>query len=227
MRDTWDISPTGVVQGGRTFTVFEPIYVTSLTHVDSAGVRASQNFAISAANDRDNARSAVHNILIADIDRDNQPPPVGTTLRFTKFRELRAGDVKGINLASVVTGNVDVARDDVTRINVFPNPYYGLNRAEISSEVRFITFNHLPASATIRIFNLAGILVRTLIKDAGTTNPTSPQHLNWDLQNDNGLPVASGIYIAYLQLRDAAGNDLGTKTLKIAIIQEQQFLRNF
>ena len=122
---------------------------------------------------------------------------------------------------------MDIARDDVTRVNVFPNPYYGLNRAELSSEVRFITFNHLPALATIRIFNLAGVLVRTLIKDETATNPTSPQHLNWDLQNDNGLPVASGIYIAYLELRDAAGTDLGTKTLKIAIIQEQQFLRNF
>jgi hypothetical protein len=49
------------------------------------------------------------------------------------------------------------------------------------------------------------------------------QFLRWNLQNENGLPVASGIYIAYIEM----GNIGTTKTLKIAIIQEQQFLRNY
>jgi len=79
----------------------------------------------------------------------------------------------------------------------------------------------LPAYAKVRIVNLAGVLVRTLEK----SDPT--QFLRWDLQNDSGLPVASGIYIAYIELKDAKGTDLGTKTVKFAIIQEQQFLRNF
>jgi hypothetical protein len=126
-----------------------------------------------------------------------------------------------------VTGDVDAARDDVTLVNVFPNPYYGLNTRETGSDVRFVTFNHLPARATIRIFNLAGILVRTLIKDDASSNPSSPQHFTWNLQNESGLPIASGIYIAYIEMKDAAGTDLGTKTLKMAIIPEQQFLRNY
>jgi len=113
---------------------------------------------------------------------------------------------------------------EVNRIKVFPNPYYGLNRAETDRVTRFVTFSHLPDKAVIRIFNLAGILVRTLRKDDPAN---SNQFLRWDLQNEHGLPVASGIYIAYLELQDATGSDLGTKTIKIAIIQEQQFLRNF
>jgi hypothetical protein len=120
-----------------------------------------------------------------------------------------------------VFASAELAKQDVTAINVFPNPYYGLNRAETTTANRFVTFNHMPAQATIRIFNLAGVLVRTINKDSDS------QYLNWDLQNDNGLPVASGIYIAYMELSDAAGVDLGTKTLKMAIIQEQQFLRNY
>jgi len=50
---------------------------------------------------------------------------------------------------------------------------------------------------------------------------TNGQFDFWDLQNDNDYPVASGIYIVYV---DMPG--LGTtKILKLAVIQEQQILR--
>jgi len=49
------------------------------------------------------------------------------------------------------------------------------------------------------------------------------QFLQWDLQNENGLPVASGIYIARIECPDVGI----VKDLKLAIVQEQQFLRNF
>jgi hypothetical protein len=41
------------------------------------------------------------------------------------------------------------------------------------------------------------------------------------------LPVASGVYIAYMTLKDANGAELGKKTLKLIVIQEQQYLDNF
>jgi len=113
------------------------------------------------------------------------------------------------------------AKADVTKINVFPNPYYGFNRAETSKSTRFVTFNHMPPKAEVRIFNLAGALVRALVKDDAT------QFFTWDLNNTGGLPVASGVYIAYMTLKDASGVDLGTKTLKLVVIQEQQYLDNF
>jgi len=50
----------------------------------------------------------------------------------------------------------------------------------------------LPNTATIRIFNLAGILVRTLVKSDVS------QFTDWDLLNENKLPVAAGMYIAYI-----------------------------
>jgi hypothetical protein len=116
----------------------------------------------------------------------------------------------------------EVAKTDVLReVNCFPNPYLGFNRFEQNNFTRFITFTHLPDRAIIRIFNLAGVLVRTLTK--GVADADNSQFLRWNLQNESGLPVASGIYIARLEFPD-----LGlTKDLKIAIVQEQQFLRNF
>jgi hypothetical protein len=234
---TWNVSATTLVQNGVTFTVFEPLYVSNIPYVaddpltavreDSSAVKANQTNLIGVAGNTTNVRNAVDSVYFADLDGDGVPAPSTAIIEINKFREIRAGDVKAIALESVVQGDVTAARDDVTLVNVFPNPYYGLNTRETSSQVRFVTFNHLPAQATIRIFNLAGVLVRTLVKDAGSANPTSPQHFTWDLQNQNGLPVASGIYLIYIEMKDAAGADLGNKTLKLAIIQEQQFLPNY
>ncbi len=116
-----------------------------------------------------------------------------------------------------ITESTSLAADDVEKINVFPNPYYGVNPQEINKYERFVTINHLPDVATIRIFNLAGQLVRTIEK-------TAPgQFQRWDLQTDSGLPVASGLYIIYVDMPDLGK----TKILKAAVIQEQQILDRY
>ncbi len=111
----------------------------------------------------------------------------------------------------------DLAKTQVDKINLFPNPYYGVNTEELNKYNKFVTFSHLPIKATIRIFNLAGVHVRTIRKD------NADQFQRWDLANEAGLPVASGLYIAYIDLPDLGK----TKILKIAIIQEQQILDRF
>ncbi len=113
--------------------------------------------------------------------------------------------------------NNSLAKNQVNQINVFPNPYYGVNSEELNKYNRFVTFSHLPAKATIRIFNLAGVLVKTIEKN----DPA--QFQRWDLANQNGLPVASGLYIAYIDMPEIGT----TKILKVAIIQEQQILDRF
>lgn len=115
------------------------------------------------------------------------------------------------------TTDANLAKEDVQNVNVFPNPYYGINPQEINKYQRFVTFTHLPAKATIKIFNLAGQLLRTIEKDA------PGQFLRWDLSTDSGLPVPSGIYVAYIDMPDQGV----TKKLKVAIIQEQQILDRF
>jgi hypothetical protein len=115
------------------------------------------------------------------------------------------------------TSSTAQAKKDVNSINVFPNPYYGVNSQETTKYAKFVTFNHLPATATIRIFNLAGIQVRVLNHTDGT------QFQQWDLNNESGLPVASGLYIVYVDMPGIGA----TKILKAAIIQEQQFPDHF
>lgn len=110
------------------------------------------------------------------------------------------------------TENLALAKADAEKVGVYPNPYYAFNPAETNRFVRFVTFNKLPAKATIRIFNLAGQLVRTLTKE----DPS--QFMRWDLNNENNFPVASGIYVAHVDMPDVGV----TKILKVAIIQEQE-----
>jgi hypothetical protein len=114
------------------------------------------------------------------------------------------------------TYNSDLAKSDAEKINVFPNPYYGYQYRETAPDEHYVTFSHLPDNAVIRIFDLSGVLVRTI-----NHNPVNGQFERWYLQNDNNYPVASGIYVAYI---DMPG--LGTtKILKLAVIQEQQMLK--
>ena len=115
------------------------------------------------------------------------------------------------------TYSESLAKENIEKINVFPNPYFGVNAAETSRYSHFVTFSHLPPKANIRIFDMSGTLVRMIEKD----DPL--QFTRWDLQNHNALPVASGMYIAHIELPDHGES----RILKLAVIQEQQFLENF
>ena len=117
--------------------------------------------------------------------------------------------------APTVSQSIDDALVDIKKINVFPNPYYGFHSREVTRDGKFVTFSHLPPKATIRIFDLAGVLVKTIEKNDAS------QFIRWNLQNDNNFPIASGIYVVYIDLPD-----LGTsKILKFAVVQEEQILR--
>jgi len=112
------------------------------------------------------------------------------------------------------TVNESLKERDVSRIGVFPNPYYAFNPLEESYVNKFVTFNNLPPKATIRIFNLAGHLVNIIEKD------NLSKFDRWDLLNLSGLSVASGIYIAHIEMPD----ENLTKVLKLVIIIEAEYL---
>ena len=109
------------------------------------------------------------------------------------------------------------AAADVEKINVFPNPYYAQNSLEPDRFNRFVTFTHMPPQATVRIFNLAGVQVRKLEKNDNSS------YFQWDLQNESQLPVASGMYIAHIDMPKLNK----TKILKIMVIQAEQILEYY
>jgi hypothetical protein len=140
------------------------------------------------------------------------------TMDFIPYFPNKSGvDVFTFSTTAGTTGDDDLARAQFDKATVWPNPYYAYNTQETSNFGRFVTISNLPSKVDIRIFNLAGTLVRKIEKD------NDSQFQRWDLLNETGLPVASGLYIFHM---DAP--DLGkTKILKGFIIQAKQKLQYF
>ncbi len=145
-------------------------------------------------------------VLTVDV---NVPP----TLSGSSSSDLYTINTKGLQETS---GNVAEAKTNVQQVNIFPNPYYGWQYRETNALNKVVTINHLPQVATIRIYNLAGVLVKTIYKNDNT------QFATWNLRNESDLPVASGIYIIYVDM-----GKLGSKILKFAMVQQQQVLPNY
>ncbi|HXB41221.1 MAG TPA: hypothetical protein VNZ49_11815, partial [Bacteroidia bacterium] len=101
------------------------------------------------------------------------------------------------------TYNSNVAKDALAKINVVPNPYYGHSAYEKTRIDNVIKIINLPVKCKIRIYTLAGTLVRTLEKDNDQT------YITWDLKNDKNVTVASGLYIMHI---DAPG--IGERIIK-------------
>ena len=84
-----------------------------------------------------------------------------------------------------------------------PNPYYGYSEYETSQLDNRIKITNLPKESKIRIYTVSGTLIRTIKKSDDLTS------VDWDLKNDHGIPVASGLYIIHVDAKD-----IGEKILK-------------
>jgi len=143
---------------------------------------------------------------------NSKMPAAGNTIRITSTKPNTV-NVNFTFTAPAPVQSTDLAKASMDKITVFPNPYYCINSAETSRFNKYVQFTNMPTAATIRIFNLAGQLVRILHKN----DPSN--FFKWDLANEVNYPVASGMYIAYIEVPD-----VGSKVVKIAVIQEQELL---
>ena len=99
------------------------------------------------------------------------------------------------------TGDLNVAKDAMDAIRAVPNPYYGKSTYETNQLENKVKITNLPEQATISIFSVSGTLIRKLKKDDSMTS------IDWDLKNDFGIPIASGLYIIHVRgkFRDENG----------------------
>ncbi len=101
-------------------------------------------------------------------------------------------------------------------INVFPNPFFGQYPKE-NPQGRKVYFSHLGiGKTTIRIFTISGNFVAKIVKVIESEN-TPDSQAEWDLRNQLGNPVASGMYLAHLTVEDSNGKKIGERILKLAI----------
>lgn len=109
----------------------------------------------------------------------------------------------------------EVAAQAVDLVKVVPNPYYAFSNYETSQLDNRVRITNLPTRANIDIFTLDGSLVQQIKVDnngvetgvgdiAGSENINS---VDWDLKNNKGIPVASGVYLIRI-----SAPDLGEET---------------
>ncbi|MES2513404.1 MAG: hypothetical protein V4580_04640 [Bacteroidota bacterium] len=107
-------------------------------------------------------------------------------------------------------------------INIVPNPYYAYSTYEQNRIDNRVRITNLPNKCKIKIFTLNGTLVRTFDRDvSGQEDITETKQgsdfvhskrlpfQDWDMKNQSGIPVASGLYIIHI---DVPG--VGEKILK-------------
>lgn len=91
---------------------------------------------------------------------------------------------------------MNVAANELDNIRAVPNPYYARSAYETSQLENQVKFTNLPQECTISIFSTNGTLIRQINKNNSST------WLAWDLTNDYGVPIASGVYIIHVDAGD-------------------------
>jgi hypothetical protein len=127
-------------------------------------------------------------------------PVANDIFKITTSKQFFEGDL--FTFSTEAAGvNTEVAKDDLSKVTVVPNPYIAAaswerrNLNQTGRGERRIDFINLPAECTIRIYTIAGTLVKTLYKEYSPTDGS----LSWNLLTEDGIDVSYGIYIYHLE----------------------------
>jgi hypothetical protein len=138
--------------------------------------------------------------------------PPGDKIKIVTNKILTKNDVYEFNTVKQTTTTMTAS--DLEKIRVVPNPYvvsspYETGKYGVQKEVQF---HHLPPKAIIRIYNVAGDLVRVINHEGGSI-------ARWNLQSYNEQEVAFGVYIYHIEGFDETGRKIGEVVGKFALIK--------
>lgn len=113
--------------------------------------------------------------------------------------------------------NRDLAKQNLDKIKVVPNPYVVTHAAEsrlLSTQTsgrgeREIRFTHIPPGSKLSIYTVRGELIKTLFH-----NDLYVGDLYWNLRTEENIDVAFGVYVYVVEAGDA-----GSKIGKFALIK--------
>ena len=115
---------------------------------------------------------------------------------------------------SLDTGDLS---SDMKNIKVVPNPYVMTNLMEPAlsnpflNQRRRLLFTHIPATCTIKIFTISGVLVDKIIVENEPDNGI----VHWDMLTREGLEIAAGMYLYHVESEVTGDEKLG----KFAVIK--------
>jgi hypothetical protein len=136
----------------------------------------------------------------AGADEDTIMPGVGDVLTLKLNKPFLSHDSYSFQTLAAGVNN-RLAKSDLKKIKVVPNPYIVTNSWEPKNPYangrgeRQLHFTHLPAACTIKIFNVRGQLVDT-IEHKETINDGTEI---WNMLSKDNLEIAYGIYIYHVK----------------------------
>ncbi|MCI0514239.1 hypothetical protein L0128_13565, partial [candidate division KSB1 bacterium] len=142
-------------------------------------------------------------------------PAQGDTFKVTTTKPFRRGDAYKFTAQAAKIDN-DLAKTELARIKVVPNPYIAgvawepKNPFSTGRGSREIHFTHLPLKCTIRIYTVDGELVQTLEHESTFIDGTH----KWNMLTRDNLDISYGVYIYHI---DAP--EIGKVVGKFAVIK--------
>ncbi|MBD3285491.1 hypothetical protein GF359_03575 [candidate division WOR-3 bacterium] len=186
----WADPETALIKNGSSFQIYDE-GVTKLTvyFIDTVFVVDT---------------SVIDNDTIIDTTRKAITPKPGEKFLIKTLPSTTPQDI-----FRYTTGTSLVDADDTTRtlkdIRVVPNPYYIRAPWDLSQYTRRVMFQYLPTNCTIRVFNTAGLLIRTIEHEGEGEEGLLDGNAGsepWDLLTDEGLDCTSGLYIWQVETED-------------------------
>jgi hypothetical protein len=149
---------------------------------------------------------------IPDCNFNQDMPEQGTVFQLITNKVNQPTTLFSINSDGYqpVAEDQEAAEEALDLMAVVPNPYKGASNFELSNLQDVVRFTNMPQEATIRVFTLAGTLVRTIIKSGPSTS------IDWDLQTEEGLPIASGMYLVHVEVPN-----VGEKVIKFGVVKKR------
>ncbi len=123
------------------------------------------------------------------------------------------------NKATIANSTDEEVNSQLDMINAVPNPYYGFSDYEIDQFSNVIKITNLPAKCVVTIYSLDGKFIRQYnrneteieksVTNAGVLNSQINPAIEWDLKNNKGIPVSSGVYLIHIN-----ADGLGERVIK-------------
>ncbi len=131
-------------------------------------------------------------------------PVEGDIVRLTSVRQPAPGDEIAFSSNKIDAG---LANANFDKIHVVPNPYVGSAEWETGNGLRKMQFVNLPGECTIRVFTLAGELIRKIDHTSGTGAE------DWDMLSESDKSIAAGMYLFNVE------SEFGNFNGKFAVIK--------
>lgn len=207
------------VMGGHHY-----IYVTNTAYDECAAISSQLRGSITQVR---NAYRAISWAGMMMLSEDTELLSYADGLIPNKARmSLRVGKQYGVTTGNARTGDGypeyrftiegkqalpktgEVLSEALDLINVVPNPYYSNSEYEVNSNLNVVKITNLPYQSEVSIYTLNGDFVRKFDRNVEGIPATRANqgvlfrqpvtNIEWDMNNSQGIPIASGIYLIHV-----------------------------